>query len=51
MANSGLDGGFGLFSMKERVSLLEGKIDIISEKGKGTKIVILIPFIDEGEAS
>ena len=51
VANSGLNGGFGLFSMKERVALLEGKINVISEEGKGTKIVILIPLINEGEAS
>lgn len=50
MTNSDLTGGFGLFSMKERVTLLEGKIDIISEVGKGTRIKIIIPLIEEGEA-
>lgn len=49
MTNSDLTGGFGLFSMKERVALLEGEFDITSEVGNGTKIKILIPLIDEGE--
>ncbi len=49
MTNSDLNGGFGLFSMKERVALLEGEFDVISEKGKGTKVKIQIPLI-EGEA-
>lgn len=50
MTNSDFTGGFGLFSMKERVALLEGEIDIASEKGIGTKIKILIPLNNEGEA-
>lgn len=43
-------GGFGLFSMKERVALLEGEFKIVSEEGKGTKINILLPLNDKGEA-
>ncbi|MGE4283016.1 MAG: sensor histidine kinase [Clostridia bacterium] len=31
-------GGFGLYSMKERVELLNGKFEIYSEVGKGTKL-------------
>lgn len=50
MTNSDSTGGFGLFSMKERVALLEGEIEIVSEVGKGTTIKILIPLIVEGEA-
>lgn len=42
-------GGFGLFSMKERVALLEGEAEIASQVGVGTKITIHIPLIDEGE--
>ncbi len=48
--NSDIAGGFGIFSMKERVALLEGEFDVISEIGKGTKIKVLIPLINEGEA-
>lgn len=44
-------GGFGLFSMKERVALLEGEVDIVSQVGVGTKITIHIPLLDEGEDS
>ena len=36
-------GGFGLFSIRERFELIEGSIDIESEKGKGTKVLITIP--------
>lgn len=36
--------GFGLSMMKERVFLLSGKIDFISEKGKGTVITVDVPL-------
>ncbi|MGB9629973.1 MAG: ATP-binding protein, partial [Thermodesulfobacteriota bacterium] len=36
--------GFGLIGMKERVSLLGGKIDIQSKLGMGTQIHIEIPY-------
>lgn len=35
---------FGFSLMRERVALLNGKIDIYSEPGKGTKIYIEIPL-------
>ena len=35
---------FGISLMKERVELLNGTIEITSEKGKGTKILIEIPL-------
>ena len=44
-----ISSGFGLFSMRERVDLLGGGLDIISEPGKGTWLNITIPFIQEGE--
>ncbi|MDF2985643.1 MAG: signal transduction histidine kinase [Eubacterium sp.] len=50
MTSSDLSGGFGLFSMKERVALLEGEFSVVSEEKKGTRINIQIPLIDEGEA-
>lgn len=44
-----IDGGFGLYSMRERVELLQGEFDISSESGKGTKISIKVPInIEEG---
>ncbi|MEJ2695428.1 MAG: HAMP domain-containing protein [Candidatus Sulfobium sp.] len=36
--------GYGILGLKERVSLLEGVLDIFSEPGKGTSIEIEIPF-------
>lgn len=50
MTKSDLSGGFGLFSMKERVSLLEGEISIVSQEGIGTKIKVSIPLNVEEEA-
>lgn len=44
--------GFGIIGMKERVSLLGGKIDIQSSPGRGTQIHIKVPYpkgADEGE--
>lgn len=35
--------GRGLFSMKERASLLDGTCDIQSQPGKGTKITVKVP--------
>ena len=35
--------GRGLFSMKERASLLGGTCDIQSQPGKGTKIIVKVP--------
>ncbi|PYG86870.1 two-component system sensor histidine kinase DegS [Ruminiclostridium sufflavum DSM 19573] len=49
-SSSGLNGGFGLYSMKERVALLEGEFEVISEVGEGTRIKIQIPLINEEEA-
>jgi two-component system sensor histidine kinase DegS len=42
-----ISGGFGLFSMSERIELLEGKFEIISSKGNGTKLTAKIPFVME----
>ena len=36
-------GGFGLFSIKERLKSYNGKVTIRSAKGKGTKIQLKIP--------
>lgn len=39
-AARGEDGGYGLLSMKERVELLNGKFDVKTAHGKGTKIFV-----------
>jgi two-component system sensor histidine kinase DegS len=44
-----MDGGFGLFSMKERIELLDGEFSIVSEPGKGTRLNIMIPLKQEEE--
>jgi signal transduction histidine kinase len=37
-------GGFGLLSMRERLALLGGNLDIDSAPGQGTKITITLPI-------
>jgi PAS domain S-box-containing protein len=39
----GVDGGFGLFSIRERVKSYHGKIKIESEPGKGSEVTVLLP--------
>ncbi|MDY6893101.1 MAG: GAF domain-containing protein, partial [Chloroflexota bacterium] len=43
----GLDGGWGLRGMQERIVLLSGSLDIESKLGKGTTIVAQIPLGDD----
>jgi PAS domain S-box-containing protein len=38
--------GTGIYNMKERVNLLGGSFDIISQPGKGTRINVKIPFTE-----
>ena len=37
--------GLGLLGMKERVALVHGNLDVVSEVGKGTRVqvVVLVP--------
>lgn len=44
-----IDGGFGIFSMRERIDLLDGEFLINSEPGKGTRLNIMIPLKQEEE--
>ncbi len=37
-------GGFGLFSIKERLDFVEGSLEILSELKIGTKVIISIPI-------
>jgi signal transduction histidine kinase len=39
--------GFGLIGMKERVSQLGGQLTVTSARGKGTKIVVVSPYLQE----
>lgn len=40
------EGGFGLFSIRERVDTLGGRMDLDSEPGKGTKVSLYLPLKD-----
>lgn len=41
------NGGTGMMHIEERTKLLNGTVDINSEKDKGTKIVLTIPSLDQ----
>jgi signal transduction histidine kinase len=43
------DGGFGLISMRQRVSRLAGQLEIESEPGEGTAVSASLPAIPLGE--
>lgn len=40
------DSGFGIYSMRQRAELLEGKLHIRSGRNRGTTIEIKVPLID-----
>ncbi|MEX0745231.1 MAG: ATP-binding protein [Phycisphaeraceae bacterium] len=37
-------GGFGLFSIRQRLEVMGGEMDIWSQPGKGTRTTLLVPF-------
>ena len=39
----GMEGGFGLFSIRERVELLGGRLEIDSAPGKGSRFALWVP--------
>ncbi|MFI5247982.1 MAG: sensor histidine kinase [Nitrospirales bacterium] len=41
--------GLGLLSMKERVALVHGALQIISAVGKGTRVQVVVPVLEENE--
>lgn len=41
--------GFGLYNIRERIDLLNGKFEISSKINKGTKIDVMIPLCEEEE--
>lgn len=40
-------GGFGLFSMSERIELLNGTMQVTSNPGKGTVVSVVLPYTEE----
>ena len=47
-AVSAAGGGFGLFSVRERIEMAGGQLSIDSKPGRGTRVTILMPA--DGEA-
>jgi len=45
------EGGFGLFSIRERVKFYGGKIQIKSEPGKGSEVTVILPKEAEGKTT
>lgn len=41
---TGQGSGLGLFGMKERAGYMGGRLDILSEPGRGTRVVVDIPY-------
>jgi signal transduction histidine kinase len=41
--------GLGLLSMKERVALVHGALQIISAMGMGTRVQVVVPVLEEEE--
>ena len=48
---SARSGGFGLLSIRERVALQGGQLDVRSERGRGTKVTLQLPLEAVGEAA
>jgi signal transduction histidine kinase len=40
--------GMGLFSMRERVGLVNGRLDVSSAPGRGTRVVATVPLTNQG---
>ena len=40
------DGGLGLFSVRERVERAGGRLDLVSEPGRGTRATLTVPAGD-----
>jgi PAS domain S-box-containing protein len=45
------NGGFGLFSIRERLSHLDGHLEVVSEPGQGTLVTLVMPLRGDGERS
>ncbi len=44
------EGGFGLYHVQERMDALDGRMNITSEPGEGTKVTLWAPLEDEEES-
>jgi len=43
-------GGFGLFSIRERLEHVGGRLEVVSRPGDGSRLVLLAPLADHDEA-
>jgi len=43
-AKSGSSAGFGLFSIRERLHYLGGRVDMASKEGEGTRVTLTVPL-------
>jgi signal transduction histidine kinase len=43
MKQMGIKGGFGLFSIRERLALFGGRLEIDSQQGAGVRATIIVP--------
>jgi signal transduction histidine kinase len=48
---SGLDGGYGLSAMRERVGRIAGTLEVESEPGGGTAVSACVPAITIGSGA
>ncbi len=44
LKNISTDGSYGLLDIRERIAVLSGEFEILSELGKGTTLIIKIPY-------
>jgi len=44
------NGGFGFFSMRERLNYLGGGLEVKSKSGQGSQIVLTVPQLGSGKA-
>jgi CheY-like chemotaxis protein len=44
-SSGGSSGGFGLFTIRERLGLLGGELDVASAPGKGTRVTLTAPVV------
>jgi CheY-like chemotaxis protein len=47
VASPSSDGGFGLFSVRERIALLGGHLEVDSSPGKGSRFTLTLPCYEE----
>ena len=48
LSNNRTNGGFGLFSIIERISFAGGTVDLASTPGEGAAITLKLPFAEDG---